>query len=323
MEVNMEYTVAELRGDILSKLFDLGIIPKFKENPALSSALVEIDRLIDTIPADKLGGNVRVKQVNQAITFTCADEDDNAYAFGITSYEPTSFKCFLLTQKSTISPEEEPIQQRSVVEKIISIEGNNYLNITTSGSTIDNYKCPIGKCNNSVWQENERYSAEGIMLKKEVVNYKRGEINEDFKTVSIDTMLYIPRKANLAVDENIENLRSKKTTISREYIDIARVFIQDKENKTMFCSSVPLKQENGLRNMEVEDLYLNAPSEVFIPPAEDWEIDLMITTESNPKVQEGLEHLASGRNKYSYDSTTDKLFERTGFDELPAPKVTI
>lgn len=318
----MEYTVTELRSNILSKLFDLGIIPKFKENPALSSALAEIDGLIDTIPADKIGENVRVKQVDKAITFTCADEDDNVYAFGITSYEPASFKCFLLTEKLAVYPNEEPVQQRNVIEKIVSIEENNYLNITTSGSTIDNYECPIGKCNNSVWQENERYSAEGIMTKKEIINYKRGEINDDYKTVSIDRMLYIPRKSKIAFDEFIESLISKKTTISREYLDTARIFINDKENNRVFASSVPLNQENGLRNMEVEDHYLNAPAEVFIPPVEDWEIDLMITSESNPKVQEGLEHLASGRNKYSYDSTTDKLFERTGYNDniVPANK---
>lgn len=311
----MEYTVAELKNNMLSKLFDLGISPKFKENPALSSALAEIDGLIELIPQDKITDEPKVKQLDKAITFTCVDEDDNAYALGLTSYDSTSFKCFLLTEKSTVSADEVPVQQREVIEKIVSLEGNNYLTITTSGSTIDNYNVEIGRCNNSVWQEIENYSASGIMLKKEISNFKRGELKEDFKTVSIDSMLYIPRKALLANDEFVEELRTRRSVLSREYLDTAYYYVEDKENGTFFSSSVPLNQEKGLRSMEVDDVYTKAPKEVFIPPVEDWEIDLMITSESNPKVQDGLKSLSNGRSNYSYDSSTDKRFERIGFKE--------
>ncbi|MDE6292485.1 MAG: hypothetical protein K2L98_02255 [Bacilli bacterium] len=317
----MEYTVAELRNNILSRLYDLGINSNFKENPALSSALAEIDDLIAKIPSKNLKGEGNVKQQNNAITYTCIDEDDNAYAFGITSYEPNSFKCFFLTEKHSIPMDGEPMQQRSVIEKNVSLESNNYLTITTFGSTIDDHKCQVGKCNNTVWQELERFSAEGIMMKKEINNYVRGQLQEDFKTVSIDSMLYIPRKANISSDERIESLRTKRVILSREYLDIARLFIEDKVNQTTFISSVPLNQENGLRTMVVDEIYLTAPKEVIIPPVEGWEVDLMITSESNPKVQEGLKGLSNDRTSFSYDSATNKLFERKGFNDEVVPEV--
>ena len=317
----MEYTVTELKSNMLSKLFELGISPKFKENPALSSALAEIEGLIDTIPLDKVQEEPNVKQHERAITFTCIDNEDNAYALGLTSYDSTSFKCFLLTEKSSIPMDGFPMHQRDVIEKTVSIEGNKYLTITTSGSSIDDYKAEKGECNNSVWQETENYSSKGIMLKKEIINFKRGVLKEDFKTASIDSMLYIPRKSILAHDEFINNLRAKRTVLSREHLDTAYLYIEDRENNTFFSSSVPLNQESGLRNMVVDDVYLNGPKEVFIPPVETWEIDLMITSESNPKVQEGLKSISQGREKYSYDSTTDKRFERIGFKDSLQPNI--
>lgn len=317
----MEYSVAELRNNILSRLYDLGINSNFKENPALSSALAEIDELIAKIPSKNLKGEGNVKQQNNAITYTCIDEDDNAYAFGITSYDPSSFKCFFLTEKNSIPMDGEPMRQRSVVEKTVTLESNNFLTITTFGSTIDNHKCNVGQCNNTVWQELERFSAEGIMMKKEINDYVRGQLQEDFNTVSIDSMLYIPRKANLSVDERIESLRTKRVMLSREYLDTARLFIDDKGNKTTFISSVPLNQENGLRSMVVDEIYLNAPKEVYIPPLEEWEVGLMITSESNPKVQEGLKALSNDRTSFCYDSGTNKQFERTGFNDEVVPEV--
>ncbi|MCX4365182.1 MAG: hypothetical protein OSJ70_05360 [Bacilli bacterium] len=317
----MEYTVSELKNGILSKLYELGISPKFKENPAFSSALSEINGLINNIPLDNIDDEPKVKQFDKAITFTYTDDSDIAYALGLTSYDSNSIKCFLLTEKSSIPKDGEPMHQRSVIEKTISLEGKNNLSITTLGSTIDNYQCPIDKCNNSVWQETEKYSSCGLMLKKEIVHYTRGELNENFKTASIDSMLYIPRKALIASDENIESLRSRRTVISREYLDTAHLFIDDFANNLTFSSSVPLNQESGLRNMNIDEVYMNFPKEVFIPPVEDWELDLMICGESNPKVQEGLKDLSHGRVNYSYDSTMDKKFERIGFndDEIPKP----
>lgn len=311
----MEYTVAELRENILSKLFELGLNPKFKATPALSSALAEIDALITTIPLDKVEETSKVKQRDKAITYTCVDEEDNVYALGLTSYEPNSFKCFLLTEKLSIPVDDKPMHQRTVIEKKVSVEENNYLTISTLGSTIDNLNCEIGKCNNSVWQESKKYSSKGIMIKKEVNNFASTEIKEDFDSISIDSMLYIPRKSILASDDFIESLRTKRTLISREYLDTAYIYVDDKEHRTTFSSSVPLNQDNGLRDMFIDDIYLNGPKEVFIPPVEDWEIDLMITSESNPKVQEGLKSISSGRNRYSYDSNNNPNFERKGFND--------
>lgn len=314
----MEYTVRELRNNILSKLNALGINPRFKENPALSSAIAEIDGFMYLF---EQCDDIKVNQEDNKISFTYRDNNGNTYAYGITCHEPNEFRCVLISECTTNSSKQGTIRQRSAIEKRVSLEENNYITISTFGSTIDDRDCHFGKCNNSPWREYERYSASGIMLNKETISYGCFELEEDFSDVKVETMLYIPHKAVYAPDRNISKLQRTRTMITREYLDTAALIIEDRDKKTLYCSSVPLSQENGLRNMEVPNEYMACPREVFIPPLEKWEIDIMITSESNLKVQDGLKNLALGREGYSYSSTDNKTFERQGFESSRAKAV--
>lgn len=308
----MKFSVKEFRSDPLSKLSSIGVSPKFKENPAFSSALAEIDSLISKMNIDDASDNIEVTATDTKLSFTCRDADNKIYAFGISVFEPTDFRCVFVEEEDVIH-EDRKCHQRTVIEKNILLEENNYITITTLGATLDNKYPEANKCNNVNWSESERYSSTGIMLKKENITYKPTIINEDFMKTSINSMLYILHKSLLSPDEHTRELARQRMILCRDYLDTASIFIEDKDMNSRFSAKVPLNQEQGLRDMEIDEVYKKCPKEVFIPPAEKWEIDLMITSESNPTVQEGLKNLSVGRDTFSYDSTKDPRFERQGF----------
>lgn len=308
----MVYSVKEFRSDPLSKLLSIGVSPRFKENPAFSSALAEIDSLLSKMDIDDMSDTIEVTQNGSRISFTCRGANNEIYGFGITAFEPTDFRCVYVSEED-ITKEKCKYSQRTAIEKNIILEDNNYVTITTLGSTIDDNYPDEKKCHNACWSEEERYSSTGIMLKKENITYKPSILNEDFMSASISSMLYVPHKHMIAPDDNTRELTRKRTLLCRDYLDTASYYVEDKDMASVYSTKVPLNQEHGLRDMEIDEVYQRCPNEVFIPPAENWEIDLMITSESNPTVQAGLKSLSLGRESFSYDSTNDPRFERTGF----------
>ncbi len=309
----MKYTVKELKSDILSKLISLGISPNYKDTPATSSALAEINSLLESLGTDDSIDEIEMNQDGNKLYFAYRDESDVLYAIGLTVFDPNYFRCVYIKEEQKINLEAGPYTKRTAIEKDVVLEDNNYISIFTSGSAIDDLYCDLNCCNNNVWSEFERYSSTGVMLTKEEINYGRAKLNENIHDASVSSMLYIPHKAKFAPDVTVRNLERKRIVISREYLDTAYLYIENKDNSTRFYSKVPLNQEHGLRDMEIDEAYEKCPKEVFIPPLENWEIDLIITSEKNPNVQEGLKYLAIGRDSFTYDSKNDKNFERVGF----------
>lgn len=310
----MEYSVKEFRSDPVSKLLSIGVSPRFKENPAFSSALAEIDALLSKMNIDDMSDTIKVTSNGSRISFTCRGANNEIYGFGITAFESTDFRCVYVKEED-IAKDKCKYFQRTAIEKNIILEENNYITITTLGSTIDDNYPDEKKCHNACWSEEERYSSTGIMLKKENITFRPSLINEEFMSASISSMLYVPHKHMLAPDDGTRELSRKRTLLCRDYIDTASLYIEDKDTESIYSTKVPLNQEHGLRDMEIDEVYKKCPKEVFIPPAENWEIDLMITSESNPTVQEGLKQLALGRENFNYDSNNDPRFERTGFSD--------
>lgn len=313
----MTYTVKELRSDFVSKLISLGISPDFTLNPALSSVLSEIDVLIGSMGIKDHEENVKVSQEDNLISFTFRDDYGNLHAIGINLINPknpNNFQCIFIKEEDLKTFDDEPYQQRTIIKKDIELEANNYIIVTTYGSVANDLHCDEKTCNNKTWRDNCRYSSTGIMLTKEEIDYGNNLLAEPYMTVKPTALLYIPHKDRFAPDSNSRKSQKNRTIISREYLDTALIYQEDKIKGTVFKSRIPLNQENGLRNMNIDDVYLNAPKEVFIPPLENWEIDLMITSESNPIIQEALEHLADGREYFTYDSTKDLTFERKGYE---------
>lgn len=313
----MEYTVKELRSDFVSKLLSLGISPDFTLNPALSSVLAEIDILIGSMGIKDDEDKVKVSQESNLISFTYRDEYDNAYILGINLIDPKNprnFQCIFIKEEYSKTNAEEPFQQRTTIKKDIELELNNYLNMTTFGAVTDDLHCQLDTCNNKTWSETSQYSSTGIMLTKEEIDYGRTVIDDPLMKVDTYTLLYIPHKDRFASSKESRSLQKSRTIIRRKFLDTASLYKEDKINSTQFSSIVPLNQENGLRDMNVDEIYYNGPKEVFIPPLENWEIDLMITSEANPIIQESLKNLSTGREDFTYDSTKDPTFERKGFE---------
>lgn len=311
---NMIYKVKHLRENLPTIMMNMGLSQDFKENPAFSSALVEIDSILSNIGSSSLD-ETEVYQKDKDLSFSFKDADDNYYAFGINMIDPRFFRCVAIKQLASDYVENKEVKKRVVIEKNVMLEDNNYISIATNGSSINNAYCSPETCRSNEWRVTERYSSSGIMVNKETKEFKDSLLKKRFDDVSVDDMLYISHHSSLPNVRYSTKYLANRILLSREYLDTAHIYMEDKINKKTFYSVVPLNQDEGLRNMNINEEYTMYPKDIVIPALEDWEIDLMITSESNQKVQEGLKSLAIGRSGYAYNSAKDSQFERTLQDE--------
>lgn len=103
-----------------------------------------------------------------------------------------------------------------------------------------------------------------------------------------------------------------KAVFTRTGFDTARVYDEDKEANTLYSSIIQLDERapSLIVLPFTEDSY---PEIVKIVPMSKEEIDKIISKEKNEKTKSGLEKLSLGRDTYSYNSSDDSEFVRTGF----------
>ena len=308
------YNVKELEEKITEKIIGLGIDPKFKDNPAFAEAISEIKGMMSQMNMGEAAQAVTVKEENNVISFSWTSPVGEKNSMSISCSNPETFKSVKTEEKKPfVATDGQTVRQKSVVEKVATIDNNNIITLTTNGSMIDDMNCGVGKCNNTTWSERKLFSADGVMKERENKGFKPGELTENFDRANENTMLYIPRQA---FDNGFwYDKYDTRTLLVREKLDTARIVSENKSNGIKYNATIPLNQEHGLRDMTIPAGYNQYPQDITINPLSKEEIEDMIQKESNPKVQEGLRAYANGRENYRYNSSQDENFICEGVSE--------
>lgn len=299
----MNYNVIELRKKIDEKIMGLGVDPKFRNNPAYYSVLSEIDGLISQMNMFESAEDVEVFEQDGQIVFNWKSPEENLYSVVISSPSANAFRCIRSTiKKPFIGLNGKIVNQREVVEKGAILDNNNFITLTTASSMIDDYECEAGICNNSTWSEKKLYTSQGVMRDRENVSYPNGPLSQSIQRPNIDAMLYIPRGGFGA------DYYESKTILTRDKLDTAHMYYEEKGSGIRYSATVPLSQNNGLQDMILRGGYNPFDREIIIPPLSPDEIESMLQSEKNKLVAEGLKEYAKDREIYSYNSQDDPSF---------------
>lgn len=291
----MKYSVKELKENLVEKVLELGIDPKFKENPAFASVLGRIESLIEDMNMPEKLGNISVKEDGE-ISFDCIRNSDEKYSFSIFSSSPDEFSC-IRTKESRSSADS---REKKVDELKAKISDNGFITLTQNDATAYNHN--YASENDFVYGKKEfYYISNGIMRDRtEVVFPAVKKVFGNFDRLNAADILSLPRNAN--INGNNYAIRTKFT---RDKLDTARYDYKNMDG-TNAHAVIPLSEQYGLREMWPD--FDSSKKEIIIPPKSKEEIVAMLQKESNPKVREGLAKLAVGREEYYYNSNEDKDF---------------
>ena len=310
----MNYSVKELRENLLERILGLGIDTKFLENPVFPVIISYIDSLIRIMNMFEVEDIIIVREEEGSISFKWPSNTGDKYTFTILSSDPGSFRCIKTEErKPVVRTNGKLFKSRNIIEVVVTIDELGSVSLTTNCSMADNIDCKSLECNNYTWSQRECYTSKGVMNAKGYKTYSRRKMAEDFDEATIASMLYIPRKAfdfGFWYDKY-----ESETLLVRDKLDTARIFVEDKTKGIKYRATTLLSQRRGLRDMILPDYSDIYPQDVVIYPLSQKEIDSMIKKESNPIVAEGLREYATGRSAYSYNSSEDKDFISEGISK--------
>jgi len=302
------YSVKELRDKLVEHVLGLGINSKFKENPAFSSVISQIDNLIAQMNMFEASEKVTADEENNRITFEWRSQTGEKYSMIISCPKPETIEAIKVEEKTAfIGKNGKLIKEKNVIENIATLDKYGGINLISNSSTIDNVDCQIGKCNNTTSSERKYYISKGIMTEREYKGFSTAELSVDLDKAKIDEMLIIPRNAFI-IGSPWHNKYDSRTLLVRDKLDTARIASEDRTKGIEYRAITPLDQEHGLRNMNLSGGNDPYPQDIEIFPLSQEEIETMIENENNSKVEEGLRELAKGRTTYSYDSSKDEKF---------------
>lgn len=304
----MYYSVKELKDKLSERIIGLGIDKSFLENPAFASAISEIDVLLEEAMVVGFDyKDVIVKEENGNISFDYILGDGRKYSMSISSSSPKTFSCVgTKVELPYIDVKGQTARNKSVVEKVVTIDEAGFITLTTNGSLVDNNNCERGQCNSSTWSERKYYTSDGVMRDIEKKSFEGRKLDFGFDSISAEVLLVVPRQA-FNSSSIFYNNYNERLLLEREMLDTAFMIYDNRVDGIEYQATVPLKKEFGLRDMTLENRQIHN-QDFVISPLSPEEIEAMIEREPNPKVAEGLRKFAKGREKYYYNSADDEHF---------------
>ena len=302
----MNYNIKELIENLEAKVVKLGISPKFRDNPAFASALLQIKSLMHKGSTNESNKEVLVDESENQISFSWKDQYGDKYIFNISSSSPETFECTSIVEKAPYHGKDGQIinEVEGLKESATINEQTGEITLTTRGSSINNADTTNNINDNYNWIEKRKYTSGGVMSEKEYKKFSIGAIHYDISDISRNPQnLFIIDLTKLQPDE--------RTLLVREKLDTAKVIYEDASKGIKYIATTPLNQEHGLRDM----IFQGPAQEVIIPPLNKDEIEKMIQRETNQKVAEELRKYAIGRESYSYDSSEDIRFKCEGISQ--------
>lgn len=301
----MNSNLHDLQENFFEKVSGLGINSKFMENPAYASVLGQIGELISEMHVED-AEKVYVDEEEGKISFKFVSPDRTNYSMSISANGENTITCFRTIEEKF----GDVNRQKEFVEMVATLDDSTgSIELVTNGAMVDN-AAKEGSSNCYNWAEKASYTPYGIMQKREYKNFNRAEKNMHFDSITSNNALTESKNAF-----NIGNsYYSTRTLLTREKLDVARIHFEDKKAGLEYSSMVELNREHGLRNMVLPGGD-PMPEEVIIPPISVMEIDKMIESEHNPKVEQGLREYAKDREMFYYNSNEDKGFIRKVFSQ--------
>lgn len=277
-------------------------------------SLSEIDSLISTMNMFEIADTVLVTEKDNEISFEWFSPVNEKYCFKIIKDNENVFRCIKTSERNLGFSSElnKDLREKTATEEIVTLESSGFISIIENNSIVYNTNKKIGACDNTVSSERKYYTNDGIMRDRQYKGYKTGELTEDFDRVRTSSMLYIPRQA---FGYGFWHNNYETTTIlTREKLDIARIYHEDKAKGIRYSSKTVLNSEYGLRDMNLQggNPY---PLEATISPISKNEIELLIKKERNQKVMDALRKLSAGRENYYYNSNQDPNFVCEGITD--------
>ena len=300
----MNYTASELYNKLDQKLTNLGVSPKFKENPAYQAVKDEIETMISQMNMGNDYETVMVREEEGKLSFSYTTSTYDKYELTIVCPNPETINCIRTKiKKPWRTGDGKIVNEKEAIEKEATISDKGFITIQTNISNIDDLDCENYVYNNTGSAEKKVYTDKGVMYEREYRSLDLGPLtNMNTVDVPVSSMLYYPREAF-----DISNIAYKmcnyREVLRRDKLDTAQLFIQ-KNGKITYQSIVPLSQQHGLRDMNTIGQQ-TTEEEVFIGPKTQEEIEEMIQKENDPVLQEGLRAFAKDRDSYSYHSELD------------------
>lgn len=302
------YGVSELRSNLSQHLSSLGVSSAISTNPAYEIALFEIQNTIGAF--SNIPDDVQVEENAQNISLEWADHFGNRYSFDIMSAEPNSFRTVRVITHQPRIVDGEQVNQKDIVENIAKFDTESgELILTTNDSTLTDANCKNAECHNSFSSKKKSYNADGVLTLYEYKSNDDSKLSVGFQHAGVNDALYFPRRA---FEPNMlnSNVFSYSQLVRREYIDTARVVIEDNNNHFSYNGTTQLHGEHGYQEMNlVSGFHRNEV--VTIPPLSSEDISFMLLQEQNPTVRRGLEKYTVGREHYSYDSRLDMSYKNS------------
>ena len=300
----MSYSVKELRDKLPEKILGLGIDPKFKDNPAYASAVAGIDSFISQMNIMSDSDKVMVTEMDGKISFSY-EINGNKNTLEISSKDKDSFECVKTTSNKPIVSDGKMIDTKQAIGQVAKLDDHNgYITITTNVSNIDNVDCKKNEHNERNVTDKKVYSNYGIMMTRNYQGYKSVKIPTNMDNIDLVSAVDPTRPEFNGIWRGNDNI-----SVQRTQLDVAEVHVSENMSERVYHGNISLAgQERGLRDLPLP-LFSTLSEEVIIPEIDQDDINKLIESELNEKVQEGLRKMSVNRSKYSYNSMDDPRFE--------------
>lgn len=296
------YSIRELSENLEQKLFEIGLDPKIKSNPAFETMVFHLDLAIHQ--ANILNNyDLPVKVEDGVISFEQKLSTDRKSSISIFCSSPETFRWVAMDEKDPfLAGNGESVKTKSAYEQITTYGSNGEITVENNSSMLNSYGY-VGqnRCNNSTSREVLNYNSQGVMMRREYTSYPDGELSKNIDYADANSMLFNPRYYNVGMYDS-------KTIMERETFDTAGVFHDDTITGFRYRSIAKLNSEHGLRDLNLGGGYNQFPSEVEINPLGPDEIENLINKDESEIVRAELKRLAQGRGSYYYNSSNDPNF---------------
>ena len=293
----MYLSINELLNNLDNEVMSLNVNPKFKENPAYQAILTEIGEILRKVNVDDgLENSKIIRKNNEQISMELTNKNGQSCQLAITCNGSSEINC-LMTWDDNPSFDQEGKRAIGKISRQVTgnLQENGNINLVKNYATIDDAHCEKGELNTFDAIEQEMYTAQGVMYRKDSLassakNYYR---NTNFEP---STLFYKPgifmQPAPLGLVQ--------RSVVQRKTFDTADVYIKNADRVT-FNGVVALDREHGLSKMNP----ILPTEDYIISPLSVNEVEEIIKQENNPKVQEGLRKFTHNREYFSYDSALD------------------
>lgn len=278
-------------------IMELGLNPKFKDNPAYRKVLDEIRYYISGMNMANDIDKVWVSKDEDGYTIEYKSPYvEKKYNLRIwVSYGKNELFCREVIESKKLSETKDYVEK--VVEVTKSRLDGDRIEIRKDNGVADNINCEYGKCNILCSSMRKVYDKYGVQETEERELFNPSQVYGDVTRIETNAILAITNQAF-----NSPYWR-QRTMARREYLDVVNIDFEDKNTGEKFIGKQELNQENGLQDLKFSVFHLS--DHEVIQPLMNEEIEDMLDKE-DPKVAEGLRRYIEGRDRFSYDSENSK-----------------